>query len=134
MIDEDTIEKDAGLCGFIGPFIDHHPRITTARVRPFLWGPLLWLCGIRREELIAMIVPFANQADVRMDSDDAFERTFIEVAVDQALGELVSEEKLRYREDGLYVLCSTLPAKLTSIQIVCSTNAQLPDHMIGSPL
>jgi hypothetical protein len=132
MIDEDTIEQEGGVFGFIGPFIDHRPRITTARVRPFLWGPLLWLCAIRRDELIAMIVPLANQADVRIDPDDAFERTFVEVAIDQALGELVAEQKLRYREDGLYVL--TLAAKLASIQIVCSTNAQLPDHLIGSPL
>lgn len=136
MIDEDTLRRAEDVPGYCGPLADDRPRVTHPRVRPFVWAIALVSTGVRREELLASMGHLFPTSDLRVgEVSDALggnwddDRSRLELVVDEVLGEMVAEGLLRYREDGLYVL--TLASLKKAISIVCTLNAQLPDHLLN---
>lgn len=112
---------------------DVTPRITPARVRPFVFAILLLRAAVRAEEVIASLAPHAHPDDLRdfSEVDDEEQGTGLEICVARTLQELVDVEILRLRGDGLFVLTSNRAALARAISVVAATDGQLPDHLLS---
>ena len=128
MIDESTINSVTNLGGCVGAVVfDTNPQATPGRIRPFIWAFLLLRGAVRTHEVTGAINGHVADQDIRIE-DDPFNRTRAEVAVEDALTEMVVEGHLRRREDSLYVL--TPAALQKAMSLTCSLNAQLPEHLL----
>lgn len=127
MIDETTISHcDIGGC--VGAVVfDTYPHATSSRVRPFIWAFLLLRGAVRTHEVVGALAGHVAEDEGRLQ-DDPFDRTPLEVVIEDALAELVNEGHLRCREDDLFVL--TPQALQKAMSLTCSLNAQLPDHLL----
>ena len=127
MIDESTIDSVEDLGGCVGMvFLDHQPKATPARVRPFVWAYLLLRGAVRRHEVEGALVGHVAEDDLRI-FDDPLERTRLAVVIDDVLATMVFEGLLRVNE-GLYVLRKEGITK--AVSATCTLNAQLPDHLL----
>jgi len=127
MIDESTIDSVEDLGGCVGMvFLDHQPKATSARVRPFVWAYLLLRGAVRRTEVEQALAGHVAEDDLRT-FDDPLERTRLAVVIDDVLAAMVFEGLLRVNGD-LYVLKKEGMTK--AVSATCSLNAQLPDHLL----
>ena len=127
MIDERTLESCDDIGGCVGLVtFDINPRVTPARVRPFIWAYLLLRGAVRRSEVEGALVGHVADDDTRV-WDDPFDRSTLAVVIDQVLAELVFDGTLRVNKD-LYVLKTEALTK--AVSVTCQLNAQLPDHLL----
>ena len=133
MIDETTLNLHE-VPGSVGPLFDENPRVTPARVRPFIWAHLLLTGAVRRSEVATCLVPHIAREDQKV-FEDLFDRTPLEAVIDDELLELVAEGLLRRNKErrtdegeDLFVLTPEALVKATSL--VCTINGQLPDHLL----
>lgn len=106
---------------------DESPRLTPARVRPFIASVLLLRGAVREGEVIDSLSPHAHPDDLRSWDSEA---TQLELVVIHALHGLVKKNILRVREDGLYVLANTSEGTRFAITAVSALDAQMPDHLL----
>jgi hypothetical protein len=116
--------------------LDIAPRITDARVRPFVDAILLFRGAVRCEEVVASLIPHVNPDDLRIYGEEqeglpAHDSTGLEVCVTETLQELVDVGILRHRADGLYVVTTSSAAVARMISVAAATNSQLPDHLLN---
>ena len=130
MIDESTIDSDnciEDLGGCVGMvFIDHQPKATPARIRPFIWAYLLLRGAVRRSEVEQALAGHVATDDNRI-FDDRHGRTRLAAMVDDVLGTMVFEGLLRVN-GHLYVLKKE--GMTRAVSATCTLNAQLPDHLL----
>lgn len=128
MIDATTLAKCSDLGGCVGAVVfDIYPLATTSRARPFIWAFLLLRGAVRTSEVVDAMSGHVAEDEIRVQ-DDPYDRTPLEIAIEDALAEGVAEGILRCREDDLYVL--TAEALQKAMSLTCSMNAQLPDHLL----
>lgn len=125
--DEIDLASFGGMVGAVHTF-EESPRITSARVRPFIFSILLLCGGVRAGEVEANIAPLAHPDDIRAWETDA---TRLQLVIAYTLEDLVKKEILRRRDDGLFVLASTSTATTTAISVTAATDGQLPDHLLA---
>ena len=116
--------------------LDIPPRITGARVRPFVDAILLFRGAVRCEEVVAALTPHVNPDDLRIYGEDQegappLNSTGLEVCVIETLQELVDAGILRPRADDLYVVTTSSAAVARMISVAAATNSQLPDHLLN---
>ena len=118
-----------GMVGALNLF-DESPKLTSARVRPFVWSILLLRGAVRPAEVVASIAPHANQDDLRSWDEDMSE---LEGIVWSPLHKMVADGVLRASEKSaeLFVLDSTFSATGRAISVTSTLDAQLPDHMLA---
>ena len=120
--------------GSVGAFIDNLPVLTSAYVRPFVIAILLHRGAVRRDEVIASLIPHCRSDDLRVGAwdsldDDYCEGTRLEKLIDEVLGEFMAEEIVRYNEkQDLWVLTAKRIPKI--ISWVTSLGARMPQHLL----
>ena len=135
MIDEGTIHNACNMPGgCVGQVLmDLNPTATLGRVRPFVWAYLLLRGAVRRCEVSGALTGHVSEDDIRsFDELPEDQRTPLEITIDTVLGEMVAQGLLRlaHGDDDLFVLN---PLGLQqAVSLVCSLNAQLPDHLLHS--
>ena len=128
MIDVSTIDdicEDLGGCvGMV--FLDHQPKATPARIRPFVWAYLLLRGAVRRAEVEQALAGHCSGDDTRI-WDDPWNRTRLAAMIDDVLAAMVFDGLLRVNGD-LYVLKKE--GMTRAVSATCTLNAQLPDHLL----
>ncbi len=117
------------LGGCVGDvfLFDESPKLTPARVRPFVFAVLLLRGAVRTDEVLGAVNIHAHPEDIRSWEAEA---TQAELVVAATIFGLVQKGILRDRGDGLFVLDSTPQALRTAISITSALDAQLPDHLL----
>lgn len=126
-------------CGAIGALIDDLPRITHANVKPYVIAVLLHRGAVGFSEIVSSISPHCPLDDLRLGDGDEYEKSPLELIVEEVLGEMVASKILRYNEDkDLWVItpgCNNQNVP-TVISWAASTGAQIPHHFtleMGKP-
>lgn len=129
-------DQDCHICGSIGALIDDLPKLTHAHVRPYVIAVLLHRGGVRFSELIDSISPHCSIDDLRICDDygnGEFEKTRVELLVEEVLGDMVSQGLLRYNDKrDTWVLSPGYRKKNVPkvISWASTLGAQLPHHLI----
>lgn len=122
------------LSGAVGALIDDLPVLTTAQVRPYAIAILLHRGAVRPSEIAASLTPHCRQSDLKTGEWDPLDgewcdSTRLEKLIDEVLGELVSEQIVRYNEEqDLWVLTANQVS--TIISWVASLGAKMPQHVL----
>lgn len=122
------------LSGAVGALIDDLPVLTTAQVRPYVIAILLHRGAVRPSEIAASLTPHCRQSDLKTGEWDPLDgewcdSTRLEKLIDEVLGELVSEQIVRYNEEqDLWVLTANQVS--TIISWVASLGAKMPQHVL----
>lgn len=130
-----NVIDDCHFCGSIGTLIDELPLLTHAHVRPYIIAIVLHRNAVRFSEVISSISPHSSIADLRISDDYdeiGFEKTRLELLVEEVLGEMVAEGILRYNETKDIWVLSPGDKKQHIPKIiswVCTLGAQLPHHL-----
>lgn len=122
----------------VGMLFDETPRLTTAVVRPYVWANLLHRGATKPEEIVAALMPVCSKDDIKIANWDGVEegedRTWVEVCVQDVLGEMLLEGLCRYNEElDLWVLSVGENKKnVPKVISACTTlNAQMPKHFLS---
>ena len=124
-------------CGAMGALIDDLPRVTHANVKPYIIAVLLHRGAVSFSEVVSSISPHCPLDDLRIEDD--YEKSTLELIVEEVLGEMVAGRILRYNEDkDLWVIDpgSNNQNVPTVISCAATTGAQIPHHFtleIGKP-
>lgn len=121
--------------GFVGPYLDEVPRLTSAHVRPYIVAILLHRGAVKSHEVIASLTPHCLIDDLKVgewdpiDQEWCDEKTRAEKLVDEVLGEFIIEGLVRYNEQqDLWVL---IPRNLPRIiSWIAATGASMPPHLL----
>lgn len=129
------MEDDCHLCGSIGALIDELPLLTHAHVRPYVIAILLHRGAVQSGEIVSSISPHCPVIDLRITDDYGdldYNKTRLELLVDEVLGEMVAEGILRYNDDKDIWVLSPGDRKQHIPKIiswVATLGAQLPHHL-----
>jgi len=127
------------ISGSVGPFIDDLPLLTHARIKPYIIAALLHRGAVRFGEIASALVPHCTEIDLKVGMWDGVEnyeigdRSRLEYLIEEVLGEMVSQQILRYNEErDLWVLSlgdnrQNLPK---IINWVAALGGQLPQHLL----
>lgn len=127
MFDEETLRSAAEIPGYCGPLFDDRPRLSTAKLRPIVWGILLGWGAVRPHEVCTSIAHLCNEDDLRCVDDDS---TPLETLVLAVLSDFGARGVVRINADGLYVL--NVPNCLSQVlSICCLLDAELPPHLLN---
>ena len=124
-------------CGAMGALIDDLPRVTHANVKPYIIAVLLHRGAVSFSEVVSSISPHCPLDDLRIEDD--YEKSTLELIVEEVLGEMVAGRILRYNEDkDLWVIDpgSNNQNVPTVISWAATTGAQIPHHFtleMGKP-
>ena len=124
-------------CGAMGALIDDLPRVTHANVKPYIIAVLLHRGAVSFSEVVSSISPHCPLDDLRIEDD--YEKSTLELIVEEVLGEMVAGRILRYNEDkDLWVIDpgSNNQNVPTVISWASTTGAQIPHHFtleMGKP-
>lgn len=129
------VDDDCHICGAIGPLIDDLPLLTHAHIRPYVIAVLLHRGAVGFMEIVGSITPHCSVDELRICdeySDIGFEKTRLELLVEEVLGEMVAEGILRYNEDKDIWVLSPGERKQNVPKIiswVATLGGQLPHHL-----
>jgi len=121
----------------MGALIDDLPRVTHANVKPYIIAVLLHRGAVSFSEVVSSISPHCPLDDLRIEDD--YEKSTLELIVEEVLGEMVAGRILRYNEDkDLWVIDpgSNNQNVPTVISWASTTGAQIPHHFtleMGKP-
>ena len=127
------------ISGSVGPFIDDLPLLTHARIKPYIIATLLHRGAVRFGEIASALTPHCTEIDLKVGMWDGVEnyeigdRSRLEYLIEEVLGEMVSQQILRYNEErDLWVLSlgdnrQNLPK---IINWVAALGGQLPQHLL----
>lgn len=119
----------------MGSLIDDLPLLTHAHVRPYIIAILLHRGAVQFSEVVNSIAPHCPIVDLRISDDygdSEFEKTRLELLVEEVLGEMVSEGILRYNNEmDIWVL--SLGDRMQNVPKVISwastLGGQFPHHL-----
>ena len=129
------VDDDCHICGAIGPLIDDLPSLTHAHVKPYVIAVLLHRGAVSFMEIVGSITPHCSINELRICDeygDAGFEKTRLELLVEEVLGEMVAEGILRYNEDKDIWVLSPGERKQNVPKIiswVATLGGQLPHHL-----
>lgn len=130
-------ERESMLPSAVGPFVDENPLLTHAHVRPYIIAILLHRGAVSFSEILTALTPHCAQIDLKVGAygelDDCDpDKSRLELITEEVLGEMVSEQILRYNEEkDIWVLSIGENQKnLTTIISWTSTlGGQVPHHL-----
>lgn len=129
------VDDDCNICGAIGPLIDDLPPLTHAHVRPYVIAVLLHRGAVGFQEVVGSISPHCSINELKIcddHGDTEFEKTRLELLVEEVLGEMVAEGILRYNHDKDIWVLSPGERKQNVPKIiswVATLGGQLPHHL-----
>lgn len=135
-----TFENRSMLPSAVGPFVDENPLLTHAHVRPYIIAILLHRGAVSFPEILTALSPHCAQIDLKVGAYGEFDdcdpdKSRLELITEEVLGEMVSEQILRYNEEkDIWVLSLGDNQKhLTTIISWTSTlGGQVPHHLFIS--
>jgi len=123
--------EDCYYCGSLGALIDDLPMITHANVRPYVIAVLLHRGAVSFSEIVSSISPHCPIDDLRITDDAEFEKSRLEIIVEEVLGEMVQEKILRYNENRDFWVLSPGSYHQNVPKVISwasSLGAQIPHH------
>lgn len=126
-----TIHESELAPGTTGALLEDQPRITTAHVRPFIWAVLMYRSGVHSWEVVNALSAVCSTADTKIDDYDDDSRTWLEICVEEVLGDMTAEGLLRYNiEKDVWVLAYNPTNVPTVIKAVAGVNGSMPSHFL----
>lgn len=132
------LQRRTMLPGGVGPFIDENPLLTHAHIRPYIIAILLHRGAVSFAEVLTAITPHCAQIDIKpgaygeLDDCDP-DKSRLELLTEEVLGEMVSEQILRYNEEKDLWVLSMGQNKVNLTKVigwVSTVGGQIPHHLL----